>query len=342
MNVAWNPLSLSGRRARPTWVAALCCTTWTALTACETPKPDPRAAKPLMLGESQKGAVDANIKSKRIDWRLVQVGAKGTLSLELTCGSSLAQTNLFVFRDGARSPAVRKRACDGENKQGLTEVHVDAGAYYVGVQALENGMDFTLIATFMPADPESQSGENRMQSGAVRLSENSGAEGVVSFRDANRSDWLRFDPREPGFVTFDLILGEQSGLKAEVHSVAGPVREFTDKITLEVKNTSPLWVRVWAPEPQDAGSYRLTPRLVAAYHGDKSGIVLRFNQRSLTISLGSDDGVKEGMRGFVKRPNGQPVEFIIEKVLRRTCRARSDTKLNDTDVNLPVELRRTQ
>jgi hypothetical protein len=56
--------------------------------------------------------------------------------------------------------------------------------------------------------------------------------------------------------------------------------------------------------------------------------------------MGTEDGVREGLKGYIQRPDGTLVDFIVEKALQRSSTAKSATIFKDMDLNLPVNFER--
>ena len=309
------------------------------LVGCETPRPDKLAATPLSMGEQQHGVIDPQKTEMATLWKVVRVGAPGNLSVHVSFDAPNAQARLFVYKENSNSTLL-KRNLESADSKNQVELRVEPGLYYLGVHANKYRTEFNVAAKFVPHDPDSESGANRNRDGANALPENGVVEGIVSFRDANQTDWYKYVATKAGFVTFDFLVKDETiGITAELYEKDKLLQTINGTLNIEIKNPGNYFVKVVAPKVESVGAYRLSNKSIAAFQGDKIGAVIRFHENLITINLGSDDGIKPGFRGFVRRTNGTMIEFLVERVLKRTSNARLKEKLSDSDLNLPVELR---
>ncbi|NBW81247.1 hypothetical protein EBR21_05785, partial [bacterium] len=185
--------------------------------------------------------------------------------------------------------------------------------------------------------PDALSGPDKGRDGAQSLTTAQPREGAVSYRDSNRTDWFKYEVANSETLQLKFqTLDQAKGVKAECITPTGLTFELTGFDKLVVREPGSIWIRVYADQADSSGGYRLTALSSPFLGTERKGIILKYNSTSATINMGTDDGVREGLKGYIQRPDGSLVDFVVEKALRRSSTAKAKAEFKDLDLNLMV------
>ena len=202
--------------------------------------------------------------------------------------------------------------------------------------------DTHVMLKFTPADPEENSGINRDITGATVLNASAPVTGTVNYRDANRTDWYQWEVPRKGFVTLSCeTINQQSTTEMTFIDETGTSKKCLSKTLLTYDKPGKLFVGFAALETSSFLDYRIQVTFSPMPESPMGGIILKTTPESITIDMGTDDGIHLGTRGVIVRGLNDFVEFEIKSVLKRTSKAKVTGKINETDLNKPVTFMET-
>ncbi|MBM3382487.1 MAG: hypothetical protein FJY29_08620 [Betaproteobacteria bacterium] len=313
-----------------------------AFIACETSPPQVRTAVPITWGESNTLQLSSQTDAMTQPWRKIVVLTRGVLTIGLQSNSDASRMRLNVKNEtGKRSIFQKDIELAPRSPLNIT-LNVDAGTYYMVLEPLEGqAVNAALAARFQPEDPDALSGADKGREGAQQLVTAQAKEGAVSFRDGNRTDWFRYDAStaETLQIRFQTI-DQAKGVKAECITPTGLSFELTGQDKLVLREAGTVWFRVFADQADSGGGYKLTTFSSPFLGTERKGLILKFNGQNATINMGTEDGVREGLKGYIQRPDGTLVDFVIDKALQRSSSAKSATTFKQMDLNLTVHFER--
>jgi hypothetical protein len=312
------------------------------LAACETSPPQARTAVPITWGESNTLQLAPQTDALAQPWRKIVVLTKGVLTIGLQSETESGKLRLNV-KNGSGKRSIFQKEIDLAPRAPLNiTLNVEAGTYYMVLEPLQGQtVNAALAARFQPEDPDALSGADKGREGAQQLAPTQAKEGAVSYRDGNRTDWFRYDAAsaETLQVRFQTI-DQAKGVKAECITPTGLSFELTGQDKLVLREAGTVWFRVFADQADSGGGYKITAFSSPVLGAERKGLILKFNGQNATINMGTEDGVREGLKGYIQRPDGTLVDFIVEKALQRSSTAKSATIFKDMDLNLPVNFER--
>lgn len=308
------------------------------MCGCETPPPQLKTAVPITWGDSSAVQLAPQAESATVPWRKIEVLTRGVLTIGVQANSVGGKVKLNVLNHNGRSSLFQKEVDLAPKAPVNVTLTVDAGTYFMEVRPLEGQLLNTIIAArFQPEDPDALSGPDKGREGAQVLVQAQPKQGKVSFRDGNRTDWFKYDVASTESLQINFQSVDQAkGVRAECITPTGMSFELTGQDKLVVRDPGSVWIRVFADQADSAGSYNLAVVSSPFLGTERKGVVLKFNEKNATINMGTEDGIREGLKGYIQRPDGTLVDFVIEKALRRSSTAKSASTFRDVDLNLTV------
>lgn len=308
------------------------------LLGCESAPPQVNTAVPILWGESNGLQLAPQTESTANPWRKIVVLTRGVLTIGLQSNSNSGKVKLNVRNETGRSSIFQKEIELAPKSPVNVTLNVEAGTYFMVLDALQGQpMNIAMAARFQPEDPDALSGPDKGREGAQQLVSAQAKEGAVSFRDGNRTDWFKYEVASTESIQIKFqTLDQAKGVKGECITPTGLSFELTGQDKLVVREPGSLWIRIYADQADSGGGYKLTAFSSPFLGTERKGIILKFNTNTATINMGTEDGIREGLKGFIQRPDGALVDFVIEKSLQRTSTAKSKINFKEVDLNLPV------
>lgn len=322
------------------WGASLC--VLVGATGCETSPPQVRTAVPITWGESNTLQLSSPTDAQAQPWRKLVILTKGVLTIGLQSNTDAGKILLNVKNESGRRSIFQKEVELAPLSPLNITINVDAGTYFIVLEPAQGQMlNAALAARFQPEDPDALSGADKDREGAQQLIATQAKEGAVSYRDGNRTDWFRYDAAssETLQIRFQSI-DQAKGVKAECITPTGLTFELTGQDKLVLREPGTVWFRVFAEHADSGGGYKITALNSPVLGAERKGLILKFNGHSATINMGIEDGVREGLKGYIQRPDGTLVDFVVEKALQRSSTAKSGALFKDIDLNLTVHFER--
>lgn len=316
----------------------MCCAAALAATACETPPAQVNTAVPITWGEGGTLKLAPQSDMGANAWRKIVVLSRGVLTIGLQSNVNSGLVRLNVRSENGRRSIFQKEIELAPKSPVNVTLNVDAGTYFMVLEPLqEQLLNVAIAARFQPEDPDAFSGPDKTREGAQVLVNAQAKEGAVSYRDSNRTDWYKFDVATSETLKFKFQTSEQTrGVRAECITPTGLSFELTGQDKLVVREPGSVWVRVYAEQADSGGGYKISAESSPMVGSERKGIILKYNSNTATINMGTDDGVREGLKGYVQRPDGGLIDFVIEKALHRSSTARSKNNFAEVDLNLTV------
>lgn len=309
-----------------------------ALAACESAPPQVNTAIPISWGESATLQLSPQTETSSTPWRKIVVLTPGVLTIGLQSNDNGGKIKINVRNENGRRSIFQKDIELAPKSPVNLTLNVGAGTYYTVLEPLQGQViSASIAARFQPEDPDALSGPDKKRDGAQLLVNAQPREGAVSFRDGNRTDWYKYDVANSETLQFKFqSLNQAQGVKAECITPTGLSFELSAQDKLVVREPGTIWVRVYADQADSGGGYSLSASSSPFIGTERKGLILKFNSTNATINMGADDGIREGLKGYIQRPDGTLVDFVIEKALRRTSTARSKNNFQDSDLSLKV------
>lgn len=305
--------------------------------ACTTLLPDRQSATQIGLWDQVHGYVKEADPQKGAFWRSIEVPFDGVLEINVDYQSVESDLDLFLYKDSSEEAFDASTNKAKGNKKEHLKTEVTKGKYYIKVLAESKASDFKLQLRYLPTDPEVASGPNFDMNQASLLPENQTQEGSVSFREGNRTDWYKIQLNTPGTSKLQLsLLGSNQGIVTELLEEGQAPKPFTGTETIKVSRPRTFFVKIMATDPSSLVKYRLAAQTQKAQAFDKNGKILRITNDSLILNLGTVNNMQVGFKGLIERNNGENIEFVIEKVLRQTSKAKVSGSVNGADVGKSV------
>lgn len=309
-----------------------------ASAGCESSPPQIDSAIPITWGESNTLQLVSQNATSSQPWRKIEVLTRGVLTIGLESSHHSGQVELTVKNESGRRN-VFKKAFDLKPQSPLTvSLNVDTGQYYMVLEPRDGQiLNAGLSARFQPEDPDALSGADKEREGAQQLHVTQSKEGAVSYRDGNATDWYRYDASAAETLQLKFSTAEQSkGIKAECITPTGLSFQLTGQDKIVLRETGTVWVRVYAEQADSGGGYKISAQSSPFHTISRRGLILKYNGKTATINMGIEDGVREGLKGFLQRNDGSIVDFVIESSLQRTSKARSVSQFKSSDLNQTV------
>jgi hypothetical protein len=271
-------------------------------------------------------------------WRKIDVLTRGVLTIGLQSNENGGKLQLNVRSANGRSSIFRKEIELAPKAPVNITLNVEAGTYYMVLEPLQGQVVSAAIAArFQPEDPDALSGPDKKRDGAQVLVNSQPREGAVSYKDGNRTNWYKYEVANSESLDFRFTPSNLAkGLKAECISPTGASFELSTQDKLVVREPGTVWIRVYADQADSGGGYSLSASSSPVTGTQRKGLILKFHSTVATINMGADDGIREGLKGYIQRPDGTLVDFVIEKALRRTSTAKSMNDFQESDLNLTV------
>ncbi|MEY2987429.1 MAG: hypothetical protein RJB13_950 [Pseudomonadota bacterium] len=305
---------------------------------CESSPPQVNSAIPITWGESNTLQLVSQNASSTQPWRKIEVLTRGVLTIGLESTHHSGQVELTVKNESGRRN-IFKKAFDLKPHSPLTvSLNVDGGQYYMVVEPRDGQiLNAGLSARFQPEDPDALSGADKEREGAQQLQLTQSKEGAVSYRDGNATDWFRYDAPSAETLLLNFSPQEQSkGIKAECITPTGLSFPLTGQDKIVLREAGTVWIRIYAEHAESGGGYKITAQSSPFNAISRRGMILKYNGNTATINMGIEDGIREGLRGFLQRSDGSIVDFVIENSLQRTSRARAVSLFKISDINQTV------
>ena len=307
-------------------------------SGCESSPPQVRTAVPITWGESSTLQLSSQPETISQPWRKIVALTKGVLTIGLQSSTDGGRVRLHVKNETGKRSIFQKEIDLAPRSPVNATLNVDAGTYFTVLEPL-NGqlLNASLAARFQPEDPDALSGADKSREGAQQLTAAQAKEGAVSYRDGNRTDWFRYDATSAETLQIQFQgIDQAKGLKAECITPTGVSFDLTGQDKLVLRDPGTVWLRVYADQADSGGGYKLTTFSSPFLGTERKGLILKFNGNNATVNMGIEDGVREGLKGFIQRPDGSLVDFVIEKALQRSSTAKSTSTFKDMDLNLTV------
>lgn len=308
-------------------------------SSCESTPPQLQSAIAMSWGETNQLQIAPKAELEVIPWRKVVVLTPGVLAIGLQSNADKGKVKLNVFDESGRRSLFLKEVELAPRSPLKVSINVAAGTYYVVLEplGLQSSLNASIEARFMPEDPDALSGSDKNRQGAQLLINAQPKEGAVSYKDSNRTDWFKYEITNSETIHIHFKPSEEArGVKAECISPTGLSFELSGQDKIVVREPGTLWIRVSADNAESGGSYKLTALSSPLLGAERKGLILKLNRNNATVNLGIDDGIREGIEGYIQRPDGAKLDFVIEKALRRSSTAKADSAFRDEDLNLPV------
>lgn len=188
---------------------------------------------------------------------------------------------------------------------------------------------------------ERHSGPNQTKAGADVLALNEKYLAQLNAQEGNATDWMRFEaPQTPGVLQVDckIVEGAKTAIDIQVLPKDSNLKPCTGSVFVDMQNPMEVWVKAAHGLAAPAGSYLISSKWFPVSPSIRPGIVVRLNKNMVTIDLGSEDGVKTGQRGFIRRSDASAIEFEIERVLKRSANGRIKGQVSPSDLNMSILL----
>lgn len=309
-----------------------------ASAGCESSSPQINNAIPITWGESNTLQLVSQNASSSQPWRKIEVLTRGVLTIGLESTHHSGQVGLTVKNESGRKNIFKKTFELKPHSPLSVSLTVEAGQYFMVLETHDGQiLNAGLSARFQPEDPDALSGADKEREGAQQLQVTQSKEGAVSYRDGNATDWFRYDAQSAETLQLKFSTMEQSkGIKAECITPTGLSFHLTGQDKLVLREAGTVWIRIHADEPDSGGGYKITAYSSPFHSVSRRGMILKFNGKTATINMGIEDGVREGLKGFLQRPDGSIVDFVIEHSLQRTSKAKALTYFKNGDLNQTV------
>ncbi len=218
----------------------------------------------------------------------------------------------------------------------IESLSLQPGHYVIAIESSLTTVTNVMLK-FTPADPEENSGINRDITGATVLNASAPVTGTVNYRNANRTDWYQWEVPRKGIVTLSCeTINQQSQTEMKYIDETGTSKKCLLKTLLTYEKPSKLYVGFSAVEISSFLDYRVQVSFMPMPESPMGGIILRTTPESITVDLGTDDGIQLGTKGVIVRGPNDFAEIEIESVLKRTSKAKVTGRINETDLNKPV------
>lgn len=305
---------------------------------CESSPPQIHSAVPITWGESNTLQLVSQNATSEQPWRKIEVLTRGVLTIGLSSTSHSGAVHLTVKNESGRRDIFQKTFDFVPNSPISVSLNVEAGLYYMVLEP-KNGqiLNAGLRARFQPEDPDALSGADKERDGAQQIRPAEAKEGAVSYRDGNATDWFRYDATAAETLQLRFNAMEQSrGIKAECITPTGLSFHLTGQDKIVLREPGTVWVRIYAEQADSGGGYKISAFSSPFHTISRRGLILKFNGKTATINMGIEDGIREGLKGFLQRSDGSIVDFVIESSLQRTSKARALSYFRNSDLNLTV------
>jgi hypothetical protein len=309
------------------------------MLACESRPPETKTAVPLSWEESSTIQLSSQAGASTVPWRKMEVLTRGVLSIGLQANKSSGLVKLSVRNEAGRRQVFQKEVELAPASPLTMAFNVEAGTYYLVLESTQNQpVNASISVRFQPEDPDALSGSDKGREGAHVLVHGQVKEGAVSYRNGNRTNWYKYDVLSSEFAHIEFRPNQMAkGVKAECITPTGLSFELKGQDKVVLREPGHLWIRAYADQPDSVGEFTLKITRTPSSGVVQKGMILKFNANAATINLGSDDGIQVGQMGFIQRPDGKVVDFVIEKVLQRSSTAQFKSNLQDEDLNMNVQ-----
>jgi len=329
---------INNKKSKSVSVFSLIFSCLLASSGCESSPPQVNSAIPITWGESNTLQLVSQSATSSQPWRKIEVLTRGVLTIGLETAHHSGQVQLTVKNESGRRN-IFKESFDLKPRSPLTvSLSVEGGQYYMVLEPHDGQiLNAGLTARFQPEDPDALSGADKEREGAQQLQATQSKEGAVSYRDGNATDWFRYDAPTTETLLLKFSPEEQSkGIKAECITPTGLSFHLTghDKVVLREAGT--VWIRIYAAQADSGGGYKISAQSSPLNSISRRGIILKYNGKTATINMGIEDGIREGLKGYLQRHDGAIVDFVIESSLQRTSKARAMSFFNSSDLNQTV------
>ncbi len=275
-----------------------------AQTACKT-----QATARDLPGAPDKGQVEDGVDysaMRRTCWWHVPLLSGGGLLMKFdNLGANLSAE--FVPAQGAPEKI--------DPVAGLNKADLPSGDYYVKVYANDAGDAgrYRLVTSFKMGDTCKNGGPACSLEGAEELKLPTDSKtSEVDFAKSKQFHFYKVPAKEKGKLTMN-FKGIQlpRGSKVAAYFMKNPDDEgekIGGSTTKEIENPGDYFIRVQAPEPGDAGKFGLS--IIFQPNNFIPGDVVEVGKPSctLTVSAGTNQGVRAGLGCTVVNPAGQPID----------------------------------
>ncbi len=309
-----------------------------ANAGCESSPPQVNSAIPITWGESNTLQLVSQNATSSQPWRKIEVFTRGVLTIGLESTQHTGQVELTVKNESGRRN-IFKKSFDLKPHSPLTvSLNVEGGQYFMVLEPRDGQiLNAGLSARFQPEDPDALSGADKEREGAQQLQITQGKEGVVSYRDGNATDWFRYDASAAETLQLKFLPADLSkGIKAECITPTGLSFHLTGQDKIVLREAGTVWIRVYAEHADSGGGYKISAQSSPFNAINRRGLILKYNGKTATINMGVEDGIREGLKGFLQRNDGTIVDFVIESSLQRTSKARAVSFFKSSDLNQTV------
>lgn len=193
-----------------------------------------------------------------------------------------------------------------------------AGDYYVKVYANDagDGGRYALSATFTQVDTCKNGGPACSIDGAEELKLPSDAKtGEVDYQKSEQFHFYKVSPKEKGKLTIGFKIAQPRGSKVQAFFMRAP-DEDGDRITAasttkDVELPGDYFIRVQAPDAGDAARYAVSVLWSPANFIPGEVVEIGRAPCVLTVSAGSNQGVRQGVACTVVSGSGQPIDACV-------------------------------
>jgi hypothetical protein len=275
-----------------------------AQQACKT-----QATARDLPGAPEKGQVEDGVDysaQRRTCWWRVPLASEGGLAVKFDAqGSNLSAE--FVPSQGAPEKI--------DPVAGLNKADVPAGDYYVKVFANDAGDAgrYRITTSFKMGDTCKNGGPACSLEGAEELKQPSDSKTAdVDFAKSKQFHFYKMAAKEKGKLTISFkILQPPRGSKVAAYFMKHADEEGEKisgtSVTKEIDNPGEYFIRVQAPESGDYAKYAIAT-IFQPNNFIPGDVVERGRDCTLTVSAGTNQGVRAGLGCTVVNPAGQPID----------------------------------
>jgi hypothetical protein len=277
-----------------------------AQTSCKTQATARELPSDKPLVEDQ---VDYSAQRRTCFWH-VALGGDGSLVVKFNNQGNNISAD-FVPAQGAPEKI--------DPVAGLNKTDLPAGDYYVKVYANDAGDagKYTLSSNFKQGDTCKNGGPACSIEGAEDLKLPSDSKTAdVDYSKSKQFHFYKATLKEKGKLTVTFkVLQPQRGSKVAAYFMRAP-DEDGDKIsgstvTKDIDSPGEYYVRVQAPDSGDYGKYALATIWSPANFIPADVVEIGRSPCMLTVSAGSNQGVRQGVSCTVVSATGQPLDSCV-------------------------------
>jgi hypothetical protein len=230
--------------------------------------------------------------------------------------------------------------------RGLTK-DLPAGDYYVKVYANDagDGGQYALSTSFAEADTCKDGGPACSIEGAEELKLPADTKtGEVDYAKSKQFHFYKLSPKEKGRLTIGFkIVQPPRGSKVQAFFMRGPAddgeRLTATPTTKDVEQPGDYFVRVQAPDAGDAAKYTVSVLWSPANFIPGDVVEIGRSPCLLTVSAGSNQGVRSGGACTVVSASGQPIDScVVDQTFPNLSKVRPGNARCNVQSNATVQI----